>query len=119
MKNFRKAALAIATASSVALGGTAVASAQTEGPYRCPLYGSEEHCGDKLTNEGDKTKNYGDTLNPTGKISGAKVFGPQQIENQPGWWILTKTLSFTAVVGAIAGVGIAIGNYLKNQGIII
>lgn len=119
MKNFRKAALAIATASSVALGGTAVASAQVTNV--CPVVGSVEKCGgeENVTNDGDKTKNYGETLGADQEINGAGAFGVQQNAPQPGWWILTKTLTFTAFVGAIASVGIAIGNYLKNQGIII
>lgn len=108
MKNFRKAALAIATASSVALGGTAVASAEGH-QNLSPIYGSSDKAN----------KNVGKALGADDKVHGANLWGNEQIDNQPGWWILTKTLTFTAVVGAIAGVGIAIGNYLKNQGIII
>lgn len=107
MKNFRKAALAIATASSVALGSTAVASA--EGHTNLDLSGSSEQA----------KENRGKALNTGDKVHGANLWGPEQIDNQPGWWILTKTLTFTAFAGAIASVGIAIGNYLKNQGIII
>lgn len=107
MKNFRKAALAIATASSVALGSTAVASA--EGHQNLPVYGSSA----------EANKNVGEALNTGDKVHGANLWGPEQIDNQPGWWILTKTLGFAAFAGAIASVGIAIGNYLKNQGIII
>lgn len=106
MKNFRKAALAIATASSVALGSTAVASAHEN---KSPIYGSSA----------EANKNVGEALNTGDKIHGANLWGPEQIDNQPGWWILAKTLTFTAFAGAIASVGIAIGNYLKNQGIII
>ncbi len=109
MKNFRKAALAIATASSVALGSTAVASAADGHTNLSPIYGSSA----------EANKNVGEALGTGDKIHGANLWGPEQIDNQPGWWILTKTLTFTAFVGAIASVGIAIGNYLKNQGIII
>lgn len=108
MKNFRKAALAIATASSVALGSTAVASAEGH-QNLSPIYGSSA----------EANKNVGKALNTGDKVHGANLWGPEQIDNQPGWWILTKTLAFTAFAGAIASVGIAIGNYLKNQGIII
>lgn len=108
MKNFRKAALAIATASSVALGSTAVASAEGH-QNLSPIHGSSD----------EAKKNRAEALGADDKVHGANLWGAEQIDNQPGWWILTKTLTFTAVVGAIAGVGIAIGNYLKNQGIII
>ena len=106
MKNFRKAALAIATASSVALGSTAVASAAEN---VSPVYGSSTQANE----------NVGKALGADRGINGAGAFGIQQNTDQPGWWILTKTLTFAAFAGAIASVGIAIGNYLKNQGIII
>ncbi|WP_296214816.1 hypothetical protein [uncultured Corynebacterium sp.] len=106
MKNFRKAALAIATASSVALGSTAVASAHEN---LSPIYGSSA----------EANENVGKALNTGDKVHGANLWGNEQIDNQPGWWILTKTLTFGAIATAIAGLGIAIGNHLKNQGIII
>ncbi|MGJ4082732.1 hypothetical protein ACN4DW_04930 [Corynebacterium macclintockiae] len=107
MKNFRKAALAIATASSVALAGTSVASAADDYGR---VYGSDSTA----------TQNVGKVLQADKTIkNGEQGNGPFQQFDQPSWWILTKTLTFTAFVSAIASVGIAIGNYLKNQGIII
>ena len=103
MKNFRKAALAIATASTVALGSTAVASADQV----------------NLTGPKKDEKAVSQTLGSDQGISGKDGFGLTQTTDQPGWWILTKTLTYGAFVGVIASVGIAIGNYLKNQGIII
>ncbi|MCG7266727.1 hypothetical protein [Corynebacterium sp. ACRQJ] len=116
MKNFRKAALAIATASTVALGSTAVASAE-DAKINCENANSDTQvnltgpCKDE-----DATKKI---LGSDQGISGKGGFGLTQTTDQPGWWILTKTLTYGAFVGVIASVGIAIGNYLKNQGIII
>ncbi|MDK8870218.1 hypothetical protein [Corynebacterium macclintockiae] len=102
MKNFRKAALAIATASSVALAGTSVASA------------------DQFNQTGPKKDEqaFSKILDYETPVIGKDVLGSTQTNGQPGWIVLTKVLSFGAIAGAIAGLGIAIGNYLKNQGII-
>ena len=109
MKNFRKAALAIATASSVALTGTSVAAAEHDKTHVGPVYGSSS----------EANKEVGKVLGANKELTGEQAFGPFQQPNQPGWWILTKTLGFTAIIGAVAGLGIAVGNFLKNKGIII
>lgn len=116
MKNFRKAALAIATASSVALGSTAIATAQ-EAEINCENANSETQVN--LTGPCKKKTAIPEILGSDQPISGKDGFGLTQTTDQPGWWILTKTLTYGAFVGVIASVGIAIGNYLKNQGIII
>lgn len=116
MKNFRKAALAIATASSVALGGTAVASAQ-DAEINCEGANSDTQVN--LSGPCKADTPIADILDSDQGITGKDALGSTQGTEQPGWWILTKTLTYGAFVGVIASVGIAIGNFLKNQGIII
>lgn len=116
MKNFRKAALAIATASTVALGGTAVASAQ-DAEINCENANSDTQVN--LSGPCKADTPIADILDSDQGITGEDALGSTQGTEQPGWLVLTKVLSYGAIVGAIAGLGIAIGNYLKNQGIII
>ncbi|WP_298074488.1 hypothetical protein [uncultured Corynebacterium sp.] len=116
MKNFRKAALAIATASTVALGGTAVASAQ-DAEINCENANSDTQVN--LSGPCKDKNAIPKILDSDQEITGKDALGSTQGTEQPGWLVLTKVLSYGAIAGAIAGLGIAIGNYLKNQGIII
>ena len=68
MKNFRKAALAIATASSVALAGTAVASAETH-QNLSPIYGSSA----------EANENVGKALNTGDKVHGANLWARSRL----------------------------------------
>lgn len=109
--NIRKVALAIATASSVALAGTAVAGAE-EAPAK-----------DAKTSDINKkfatgSKALGDWLGADGELNGDGIFGSDKAQNSPAWGAMLWAGLAAGVVGTIASVVIGIGNYLKHEGII-
>lgn len=123
MNNFRKAALALATASAITLSGTAVAGAQdttTETPDSSAALSSSDN-----TTEGSATGSdnllwkIGNILGADQAVSGEDIFGSTQTENQPAWAALFKWGTIAAVTGTVVGIGIGIANELKHRGIIV
>ncbi|WP_293790583.1 hypothetical protein [uncultured Corynebacterium sp.] len=96
--NIRKAALALATASSVALTGTAVASAETDTPTL--------------------SSKIGDSLGKDKENSAAEIFGSSKGKDLTGWGVLLWAGLAAGFAGTIASAIIGVGNYLKHQGII-
>lgn len=137
MKNLRKAALAVATASAVAFAGTSVAGAQTEDENNAltqissetesSLAGSEDQSGsslssDKQSEDASGSSNFlsriGKVLGADQYVDGAQLWGFQQGENLPAWAVLFKVGTIVGVIGTIAGAVIAGINGLKNMGLI-
>ena len=123
--NIRKVALAIATASSVALAGTAVAGAQTDDQNTTA--GSQQDAGStkpegSTAPEGSKTSTgssrLGDWLGADGELTGDDIFGSDKKADIKAWGALLSVGLLAGVVGTIASVVIGIGNYLKHEGII-
>ena len=128
MNNFRKAALALATASAITLSGTAVAGAQdtgTETPDSSAALSSSENTTEGSTNEDSATGStnllwkIGNILGADQGVSGEDIFGSTQTENQPAWAAIFKWGTIAAVTGTVVGIGIGIANELKNRGIIV
>ena len=128
MNNFRKAALALATASAITLSGTAVAGAQditTETPDSSAALSSSENTTEGSTNEDSATGStnllwkIGNILGADQGVSGEDIFGSTQTENQPAWAPIFKWGTIAAVTGTVVGIGIGIANELKNRGIIV
>lgn len=121
MKNFRKAALALATASSVALAGTAVAGAEA------PADNPQSLVAEKTTDNASGSTNifwkFGEVLGAhngeDSEVTGADLFGSTQGKDMAAWSQLFKWGWVAAVTGTIIGIGIGIANELKNKGIII
>ena len=132
--NIRKAALALAAASSVALAGTSVAGAQTQEPSvngssntTKPAGSSEK--GDKEAKGSAKDgqdasgsskliTRIGDVLGADGKLNGGDIFGSSKKEDLKGWGVALWAGLAAGVAGTVASVVIGIGNFLKHQGII-
>lgn len=127
MNYFRKAALALATASAITLSGTAVAGAQenTETPDSSAALSSSENTTEGSTNEDSATGSsnllwkIGNILGADQGVSGEDIFGSTQTENQPAWAPIFKWGTIAAVTGTVVGIGIGIANELKNRGIIV
>lgn len=122
MNNFRKAALALATASAITLSGTAVAGAQenTETPDSSAALSSSENTNeDSATGSSNLLWKIGNILGADQAVSGEDIFGSTQTENQPAWAPIFKWGTIAAVTGTVVGIGIDIANELKNRGIIV
>ena len=121
MNNFRKGALALATASAITLSGTAVAGAQTadEEPAGSASLSSTEDSDNAATGSSNLLWKIGNVLGADQAVSGEDIFGSTQTENQPAWAAIFKFGTIAAVIGTITGIGIGIANELKNRGIII
>lgn len=123
MNNFRKAALALATASAITLSGTAVAGAQdtaTETPSNsAALSSSDNTTEDSASGSSNLLWKIGNILGADQGVSGEDIFGSTQTENQPAWAAIFKWGTIAAVTGTVVGIGIGIANELKNRGIIV
>ena len=125
MNNFRKGALALATASALTLTGTAVAGAQTpaEEPAGSTALSSTEDSDNTATGSSNLLWKIGNVLGADQAVSGEDIFGSTQTENQPAWAAIFKFGTIAAVIGTITGtitgIGIGIANELKNRGIIV
>lgn len=126
MKNFRKTALVLATATSVAFAGTSVAGAQTT------TDGSSNAGNTSLSSESTNTGDATGSSNFLWKVgevlgahetdaaeTGADIWGSTQGVDVSPWAQVFKWGWIIAVTGAVAGLGIGIANELKNRGIII
>lgn len=103
--NIRKAALALATASSVALTGTAVAGAETAGP-------AAPKDGPTLSS------NIGHKLEKLEPVTGKQFFKPSKENPLHAWSALLWAGLAAGIAGTIASAVIGFGNFLKHQGII-
>ncbi len=102
--NIRKAALALATASSVALAGTAVAGAETP---------------DSNTPKGvSLSSQIGDKLEKAQEHTGSEFFKPSKDKPLHAWSALLWAGLAAGIAGTVASAIIGVGNYLKHQGII-
>lgn len=116
MRNFRKAALAGATAVAVAFGSTAVAAAEDATPSDAQITPVEPR--PKTDNDGtgeqttaNKVAHRVGAVDEDGNLTGARgtdIFGEEKNwEVVPGWgkigYVTTIFLSVSAVVGLIVG----------------
>ncbi|WP_426721612.1 hypothetical protein [Corynebacterium auriscanis] len=141
--NIRKVALAIATASSVALAGTTVASAE-EAPMSD--FNTTGSISNDQTNTGagssqddaninarssktnppqagdaagsDFLAHIGNALGADSALNAADIFGFEVKKDAPAWGPLLHVALIAGVIGSIASVIIGIGNVLKHEGII-
>ena len=121
MRNFRTAAVAAATAVTVAFGGTAVASAETpstnENTTSSSSSSSFTQMGKKkgAWSEGEDGK---PVVKPENQVTGEDMWGTEISENIPEWasdWKKGATaLGITSIVGAIIGAY----NYAVYNGIV-
>ena len=121
MRNFRTAAVAAATAVTVAFGGTAVASAESSSTNENTTSSSSSSSFTQLGkkkgawSEGEDGK---PVVKPEDQVTGEDMFGTETSDNIPEWasdWKKGATaLGITSVVGAIIGAY----NYAVYNGII-
>ena len=121
MRNFRTAAVAAATAVTVAFGGTAVASAETPSTNENTTSSSSSSSLTQLGKEwGAWTpgKDGKPVVTPDNQVTGEDMFGTETSENIPEWasnWKKGATaLGITSIVGAIIGAY----NYAVYNGIV-
>ena len=121
MRNFRTAAVAAATAVTVAFGGTAVASAE---PSTTNENTTSSFSSSSLTQLGKKKGAWSEgedgkpVVKPEDQVTGEDMFGKETAEGIPEWasdWKKGATaLGITSVIGAIIGAY----NYAVYNGII-
>lgn len=121
MRNFRTAAVAAATAVTVAFGGTAVASAETPSTNENTTSSSSSSSLTQLGKdwgawtEGEDGK---PVVTPNNQVTGEDMFGTETSEDIPEWasnWKKGATaLGITSIVGAIIGAY----NYAVYTGIV-
>ncbi len=127
MRKFRNAALAAATATAVAFGGTAIANAEDTtngGSSQASIFtGSSKQDGDsslseffKKGREGQGSSGYGDALDADTPARASDFYGKQEGTNMPQWArVWRDTINFFAyatVIGAVIGAG----NWALNRG---
>ena len=123
MRNFRTAAVAAATAVTVAFGGTAVASAESSSTNENTTSFSSSS---SLTQLGKKwgaweaDKDGKPVVNRDNKVTGEDMWGEETDPNMPEWASKWKTgvitLGVSSVIGAIIGAyNYAVYNHIIPQ----
>lgn len=124
MKNLRKAALAVATASSVAFAGTSVAVAQEGTDSSLPTIGDNTESSLPAAGEGSEGSlsngswDWGTHLDADTPVTGAEILGSEGGEGIAAWGAIWKYGTYALVAGAIAGLIIGGINQLKSMGLI-
>ncbi len=113
MRNFRTAAVAAATAVTVALSGTAIASAQSE-PDQKPTTSSK--ISEALSSESEEGKTLsskvGDATDGDEEVAGANLLGKRTDDaNNPEWAKIWRDGTYALIGTSIAGALIAAYNF--------
>ena len=120
MRNFRTAAVAAATAVTVAFGGTAVASAATENTNE----GSSFSSSSSLTQLGKKWgaweegKDGKPVVTPDNQVTGEDMFDTETSDKIPDWASYWKKGTIALGVSSVIGAIIGAYNYAVYNGII-
>ncbi|MGV3071637.1 hypothetical protein ACEE90_04230 [Corynebacterium phoceense] len=114
MRNFRTAAVAAATAVTVALSGTAIASAQSE-PDQKPATNSSK-ISEALSSKPEEGKTLsskvGDATDGDEEVAGANLLGKRTDDaNNPEWAKIWRDGTFALIGTTIAGALIAAYNF--------
>lgn len=120
MRNFRTAAVAAATAVTVAFGGTAVASAETNNNEGTSSFSSSSSLTQKgkewgAWEEGEDGK---PVVNPGNQVTGEDMFGKEVDPNMPKWASYWKQGTIALGISSVIGAVIGAYNYAVYNGII-
>ena len=114
MRNFRTAAVAAATAVSVAFAGTSVAFA-AEGENEDNLSSVISSAGDKVKENNDEdatlSSKWGEALDADKGVNGADNFGKVTDEDRAPWAKVATAGLYTAIGTAVASALVAAYNF--------
>ncbi|OFN77992.1 MULTISPECIES: hypothetical protein [unclassified Corynebacterium] len=121
MRNFRTAAVAAATAVTVAFGGTAVASAETNNNEGTSSFSSSSS---SLTQLGKKWGAWEEgedgkpVVTPDNQVTGEDMFGTETSDKIPDWASYWKKGTIALGISSVIGAVIGAYNYAVYNGII-
>ena len=120
MRNFRTAAVAAATAASVAFAGTSVAFAadtETENTASSDLSSAYDKVKEDDSDETLSSK-WGTATEKNRKVTGEDLFGQERAEDNPQWAEIWRGGTYAALGTAIAGALFAAYNFAVYNNIV-
>lgn len=114
MRNFRTAAVALATAATVTVSGVSVASAATGVADTT----NENTVSSEFSSHGSSLWEIGEGLEADREVTGEDLFGKETTDDAPAWATEWVNLTIVAGVATLAGAAIGVVNYLKYTGVL-
>lgn len=114
MRNFRTAAVALATAATVSVAGISAASAA---PGVAENETPQHTVSSALSSNGLDVPAVGADLNAGTEVKGTDLFGTDT-DPQPAWAVEWANLTLVAGIATVVGAVIGAVNYLKYTGVL-